>query len=72
MAKDPETRTLRTEWGAPVKVVQPRIAEDRARRLGIDRPMVAQAIQTNFFRHPCGDVPGGDRADSHHCPGSSR
>ena len=54
MADDPETRTLRTEWGAPVKVVQPRIAEDRARRLGIDRPMVAQAIQANFSGTPVG------------------
>ncbi len=48
MAADPETQTLRTEWGAPVKVVQPVIAEDRARRQGIDRPLVAQAIQANF------------------------
>ena len=45
---DPETKTLRTEWGAPVKLIQPVIAEDRARRLGIDRPMVARAIQSNF------------------------
>ena len=48
MTDDPETKTLRTEWGAPVKVIQPRIAEDRARRQGIDRPMVARAIQANF------------------------
>jgi multidrug efflux pump subunit AcrB len=48
MEADPETKALRSEWGATVKVVQPVIAEDRARRLGIDRPMVAQAIQSNF------------------------
>ncbi len=48
VATDPEVKALRTEWGAPVKVVQPRIAEDRARHLGIDRPMVARAIQANF------------------------
>ena len=38
----------RTEWGAKVKVPQPLLAEDRARTLGIDRPMVAQAIAANF------------------------
>ena len=54
MADDPEIKALRTEWGAPVKVVQPRIAEDRARRLGIDRPMVARAIQANFSGTPVG------------------
>ncbi|BBO69471.1 multidrug transporter AcrB [Desulfosarcina alkanivorans] len=48
MEADPETKALRSEWGAPVKVVQPVIAEDRARRQGIDRPMIAQAIQSNF------------------------
>jgi multidrug efflux pump subunit AcrB len=48
MAADPETKALRSEWGAPVKVIQPIIAEDRARRQGIDRPMIAQAIQSNF------------------------
>ena len=48
MAADPETKAMRSEWGAPVKVVQPVIAEDRARRQGIDRPMIARAIQSNF------------------------
>jgi len=54
MAADPGVKTLRTEWGAPVKVVQPRIAEDRARRQGIDRPLVAQAIRANFSGIPVG------------------
>jgi multidrug efflux pump subunit AcrB len=48
MADDPGTKAIRTEWGERVKVVQPVIAEDRARKLGIDRTMVAQAIQSNF------------------------
>jgi len=48
MTSDPETKALRSEWGAPVKVVRPVIAEDRARRLGIDRTMVARAIRSNF------------------------
>jgi multidrug efflux pump subunit AcrB len=54
MADDPQTKSLRSEWGEPVKVVQPIIAEDRARRLGIDRPMVALAIQSNFSGTPIG------------------
>jgi multidrug efflux pump subunit AcrB len=48
IADDPGAKAIRTEWGDRVKVVQPVIAEDRARKLGIDRPMVAQAIQSNF------------------------
>ena len=48
MEADPGIKALRSEWGAKVKVVQPVIAEDRARRQGIDRQMVAQAIQSNF------------------------
>jgi len=48
MAADPDAKAVRTEWGARVKVVQPVIAEDRARRLGIDRPAVATAMQSNF------------------------
>jgi len=54
MASDRETMALRTEWGEPVKVVQPVIAEDRARRQGIDRPMVARAIMSNFSGIPTG------------------
>ena len=49
MAADPDAKAVRSEWGAPVKVVQPVIAEDRARRQGIDRPMVATALQSNFL-----------------------
>ena len=48
MAADPVSQAIRTEWGAKVKVPQPLLAEDRARNLGIDRPMVATAIQSNF------------------------
>jgi len=54
MVSDRETMALRTEWGEPVKVVQPVIAEDRARRQGIDRPMVARAIMSNFSGIPTG------------------
>jgi multidrug efflux pump subunit AcrB len=48
MAADPVAQAIRTEWGAKVKVPQPLLAEDRARNLGIDRPMVATAIESNF------------------------
>ena len=56
MEADPGVKALRTEWGDKVKVVQPVIAEDRARRLGIDRTMVAQAIQANFPARPPGST----------------
>lgn len=45
---DPLSKAVRTEWGQKVKVPQPLIAEDRARALGIDRPMLATAIESNF------------------------
>ncbi len=45
---DPLSKAVRTEWGEKVKVPQPLIAEDRARALGIDRPMVATAVESNF------------------------
>ncbi|MBC2711642.1 MAG: efflux RND transporter permease subunit [Desulfosarcina sp.] len=48
MAADPDAKAVRSEWGARVKVVQPVIAEDRARHQGIDRRLVATALQSNF------------------------
>jgi len=48
IAEDPLSQAVRTEWGEKVKLPQPLIAEDRARSLGIDRPMVATAIESNF------------------------
>jgi multidrug efflux pump subunit AcrB len=41
-------KAIRSEWAAKVKVPQPVLAEDRARNLGITRPMLATAIQANF------------------------
>jgi len=43
-----DAKAIRSEWGAKVKVAQPVLAEDRARMLGITRPMVAMALQANF------------------------
>ncbi len=48
IADDPVSKAVRTEWGEKVKLPQPILAEDRARTLGIDRTMVAQAIESNF------------------------
>ncbi|MGD8414147.1 MAG: efflux RND transporter permease subunit [Candidatus Latescibacterota bacterium] len=46
--EDGGAKAVRTEWGDEVKVIRPVLREDVARRLGIDRPMVAVAIQSNF------------------------
>ncbi len=46
--QDPNSKAVRTEWGEKAKVPQPVIAEDRARSLGIDRPMIATAIESNY------------------------
>ncbi len=48
IAADSNSQAIRTEWGDKVKLPQPILAEDRARALGIDRPMVATAIESNF------------------------
>jgi multidrug efflux pump subunit AcrB len=45
---DPDSKAIRDEWGPMVKTVRPILAEDRARRAGIDRPMASQALQANF------------------------
>ncbi len=48
MNDDPGTKAVRDEWGDKVKTVRPQLADDRARRLGISRTMVAQSLQSNF------------------------
>ncbi len=48
LAADPQTKALRTEWGQKVKVLKPIVAEDRSRRLGVSRPMIATAVKSNF------------------------
>jgi len=45
---DPDTKAVRDEWGEKVKTVRPVLAEDRARRLGIDRTMVSQMLQATY------------------------
>jgi multidrug efflux pump subunit AcrB len=46
--EDGGAQAVRTEWGDEVKVIRPVLREDVARRLGIDRPQVATAIESNF------------------------
>ena len=46
--REENAKAVRTEWGDKVKVPQPVLAEDRARNLGITRPMLATALQANF------------------------
>lgn len=48
MRADSGTKSVRDEWGTQVKVIQPVLAEDRARKLGFSRPLIARAIQSTF------------------------
>ncbi|MBW1944574.1 MAG: efflux RND transporter permease subunit, partial [Deltaproteobacteria bacterium] len=45
---DPDSKAIRDEWGPKVKTVRPILAEDRARRLGIDRPLFSVHLQSNY------------------------
>jgi multidrug efflux pump subunit AcrB len=45
---DPDSKSVRDEWGDKTKVLRPELADDRARRLGISRPTIAQALQSAF------------------------
>ena len=46
MLADPAAKAVRNEWRSKVKVVRPQMAEAQARRAGIDRPQLAQAIES--------------------------
>ena len=48
IAADPDSKAIRDEWGPKVKTIRPILAENRARRAGIDRRMVSQSLQTNY------------------------
>ena len=41
---DPTSKGVRNEWRTKIKVVRPQMDETRARRVGIERPELAQAI----------------------------
>ncbi len=42
---DPVSKGVRNEWRTKSKVVRPQMAEAQARRAGIDRPQLAQAVE---------------------------
>lgn len=48
MAADPVAADIRDDWRQQVRVLRPEIKEATARRLGITRPMVADALAMNF------------------------
>ena len=54
IAADPDSKAIRDEWGPKVKTVRPILAEDRARRAGIDRQMASQCAGVKLHRHPAG------------------
>ena len=44
----PRAKAVRNEWRGKIKVLRPRMAETQARRAGIERPDVAQALQAGL------------------------
>jgi multidrug efflux pump subunit AcrB len=45
LLNDPVAKGVRNEWRSKIKVLRPQIAEAQARRAGIDRPQLAQAME---------------------------
>lgn len=54
------TRSIRTDWGQPVKTVSIKMAEERARVLGVTRADVAQSLNMNFSGGTAGVYRQGD------------
>ena len=48
LLNEPNARAVRNEWREKVKVVRPQLAETQARKAGIDRPEVANAMEATF------------------------
>ena len=48
MWENENTRSVRTDWGEPVKVLSVKMAVERARELGVTRAEVSQALNMNF------------------------
>jgi multidrug efflux pump subunit AcrB len=48
LLNDPNARAVRNEWREKIKVVRPQMAESQARRAGIDRPELSQALESAF------------------------
>jgi multidrug efflux pump subunit AcrB len=47
--EDPMSKGVRSEWRSKIKVVRPQMAEAQARRAGIDRPQLAEAIESSVL-----------------------
>ncbi len=54
LLNEPSAKAVRNEWMEQVKVLRPQLAEAQARRAGIDRPGVANALRANFEGLPVG------------------
>jgi multidrug efflux pump subunit AcrB len=48
LLNEPNARAVRNEWREKIKVVRPQMAETQARKTGIDRPEIAQALESTF------------------------
>lgn len=48
MRENKNTRSVRTDWGQPVKVQSVQFAEARARSIGVTRPDLSQSLLMNF------------------------
>ncbi len=48
LLSNPDARAVRNEWREKIKVVRPQMAETQARRAGIDRPELSQALESAF------------------------
>lgn len=48
LLNEPNARAVRNEWREKVKVLRPQLAETQARKVGIDRPEIAHAMESTF------------------------
>ena len=58
--KDPLAGTIRDDWRDRVKVVRPQFSEAQARRVGISRAELAEAMETGFSGTKVGIYREGD------------
>jgi multidrug efflux pump subunit AcrB len=54
MFNDPEAKDIRDDWRQPVRVIKPQFDEQKARRLGITRSDLANALRTSFSGNTVG------------------
>ncbi|MGZ8237438.1 MAG: efflux RND transporter permease subunit [Methylobacter sp.] len=48
LLNNPDAKAVRNEWREKIKVVRPQMADTQARRAGIDRPELSQALESAF------------------------